>query len=116
MGAMEPEIASAPSIGVGRRQTLRHRLGGRLAERLEALFEAERDQLPLWFPVGLGTGIAAWFWLLGMGVWKAFLAASGAAVLAALALGVATRWGRALALFFLAAVAGCALIWWRAHR
>ncbi len=29
--------------------------------RIEALFEAERDQLPLWLPVGLGAGVAAWF-------------------------------------------------------
>ena len=48
----------APSIGLPRRQTA---LPRRASERLEALFDAERDQLPLWLPVGLGIGIAAWF-------------------------------------------------------
>ena len=32
-----------------------------LGERLERLLEAERAQLPPWFVVGFGTGIAAWF-------------------------------------------------------
>ena len=30
-------------------------------EVLEKLLEAERAQLPPWFVVGFGTGIAAWF-------------------------------------------------------
>ncbi len=35
----------------------------RFSARVEALFEAEREQLPLWLPVGLLAGIAAWFCL-----------------------------------------------------
>jgi len=62
----------APSIGIWRRQTGR---ATRLGERLQALFDAERDQLPLWLPVGLGLGIAAWFALPDSRAWTAFLLA-----------------------------------------
>ena len=88
----------------------------RLSSGLERLFEAERNQLPLWLPVGLIAGISAWFWLPDRPGWIAFLAAS-----LALALGLAvaagwTRWGRALSIFALAAALGCGLIWWKAER
>ena len=83
---------------------------------MEALFEAERAQLPLWLPVGLLSGIAAWFFLPDWPAWSAFLLLSGGAVLTCLALAPGTRWGRALALFSLAAALGCGLIWWRAEQ
>jgi competence protein ComEC len=83
---------------------------------LEALFEAERAQLPLWLPVGLLTGIAAWFFLPDWPAWSAFLLLAGGAVLGLLALAPGTRWGRALALFSLAAALGCGLVWWRAEQ
>ncbi|MFC7498054.1 ComEC/Rec2 family competence protein [Enterovirga sp. GCM10030262] len=88
----------------------------RLGERLEARFDAERDQLPLWLPVGLGLGIGAWFALPDGRAWIAFLLAAAAAMLGFLALGASTRWGRALAIFCLAAALGCAHIWWKAER
>ena len=103
----------APSIGLWRRQTA---LAERFGERVEVLFDAERDQLPLWLPVGLGLGIAAWFALPDRGSWIGFLLAAGAAMVAALAGGWGTRWGRAVAIFCLAAVLGCGLIWWKAER
>jgi len=87
----------------------------RLSDRLEALAEAERDQLPLWLPVGLILGIGAWFWLPDSNAWIAFLLLAGTAALASLALAPGTRWGRALLIFSLAAALGCALIWWRAE-
>ena len=34
-----------------------------VSARLETLAEAEREQLPLWLPVGLMLGIGAWFYL-----------------------------------------------------
>jgi competence protein ComEC len=83
---------------------------------MEALFEAERAQLPLWLPGGLLSGIAAWFFLPDWPAWSAFLLLAGGGVLACLALAPGTRWGRALALFSLAAALGCALIWWRAEQ
>jgi competence protein ComEC len=88
----------------------------RLSARLETIAEAEREQLPLWLPVGLMLGIGAWFYLPDPLRWTAFLLAMGAAALAALALGAGTRWGRALALFSLAGALGCGLIWWQAGR
>lgn len=47
---------------------------------LESWLEGQRDRLPLWLPVALGAGIAAWFLLPGQQAWGA---------VAALALGVA---------------------------
>ncbi|HJQ16871.1 MAG TPA: ComEC/Rec2 family competence protein [Allosphingosinicella sp.] len=117
MGAND---ASAPSIGDEARQTRRAGLWARPAAalngRLEALFEKERDQLPLWLPVGLGTGIAAWFTLSDARGWTAFLLIAAAAALAALALAPVTRWGRAIAIFAFAAAIGCVLIWVRAEQ
>ena len=87
-----------------------------LSERLEAVAESEREQLPLWLPVGLMLGIGAWFYLADGMQWGIFLLAVGGTALAALALGAGTRWGRALAWFGLAAGLGCALVWWQAER
>ena len=89
---------------------------GRLAAWLEALAEAERDQFPLWLPVALLTGIAAWFWLPDRSGWIGFLAGMAALALSALAGMRTSRWGPALAWFAGAAALGCALIWWTAER
>jgi competence protein ComEC len=86
-----------------------------LSDRLETIAEAEREQLPLWLPVGLMLGIAAWFYLADAAQWAIFLLLAGGGALAALALGAGTRWGRALALFALAAALGCTLIWRQAE-
>ena len=37
---------------------------GRCFAAIEAWLEAEREQVALWAPVGIGAGIAAWFLLL----------------------------------------------------
>ena len=89
---------------------------GALSARLEAVADAERDQLPLWLPVGLGLGTAAWFWLPDGRAWTAFLLLALAAALLPLALAPGTRWGRACAVFCLAAAVGSANIWWKAER
>jgi competence protein ComEC len=102
----------APSIGKWPLQT---GLAARIGERLEALFDAERDQLPLWLPVGLGLGVAAWFALPDSRAWTAFLMTAGAGI-AAFLVAAATRWGRAMAIFCFAATLGCGLIWWKAER
>ncbi len=112
--------ASAPSIEVpppprgwiARYRAWPHRLG----TAIEALADRERDQLPLWLPVGLIVGTAGWFWLAGREAWIAFLLLAAAAMLGALALGWGTRWGRALAIFCLAVILGCGNVWWRAER
>jgi competence protein ComEC len=83
---------------------------------VETRLDAERDQLPLWIPVGLGIGIAAWFILPDGRSWTAFLLAAAGLGLLPLALAPGTRWARAAPLFALAALLGCANIWWEAER
>jgi competence protein ComEC len=112
--------ASAPSIGEepgqrGAGAALRQICAGANAWA-ETRLDAERDQLPLWIPVGLGIGIAAWFILPDGRSWTAFLLAVGGLGLLPLALAPGTRWARAGALFALAALLGCANIWWEAER
>jgi len=113
---MPVEFGPAPSMALGPRQTVvgnRWRRAGAAAERW---LDAERDQLVLWLPVGLGLGIAGWFVLPDAGAWIALMlgglgVAAGAALLPA-----GGRAGRALALFALAATIGCGLVWWRAGQ
>jgi len=82
-------------------------------DRLERLLEAERAQLPPWFVVGFGAGIAAWF-ALGFPIqWAAFLCISSAIALGGFLLG-GGRAGRALGWFALVMTLGCALVWARA--
>lgn len=104
---------SAPSIAAWPRQ---RGLFGRLRERLERLAEAERDQLPLWLPVALGLGIAAWFALPDPSAWTVFLLLAAALAIAAAATGWNARCGRAIAIFSLAAAFGCGLIWSKSER
>src|SRR3954454_5814118 len=81
-------------------------------EGLEQLLEAERAQLPPWFVVGFGSGIAAWFALGSRGEWQAFLCMTAALCLVGFAVGEG-RAGRALGWFALAATLGCSLVWAR---
>ena len=104
--------ASAPSIAEARPPIA---IFGPLGARIERLLEAEQAQLPLWLPVGLMLGIAAWFWLPDRPQWIAFIAGAGGIALGLLAGAPGTRWGRALAIFLFASMIGCALIWWRAE-
>jgi competence protein ComEC len=110
---MATKIWRAPSIAGWPLQTGLLASFGEWAERVA---EAEREQLPLWLPVGLGLGIAAWFALPDQGAWTAFLLTALAAAVGAAAAGWSSRWGRALAIFSLFAAMGCGLIWWKAER
>ncbi|HYW15065.1 MAG TPA: ComEC/Rec2 family competence protein [Allosphingosinicella sp.] len=87
-----------------------------LSARLESLADSEGDQLPLWLPVGLGLGTAAWFALPDARAWTAFLLLASALALAPHGLAPGTRWGRAVSIFCLAAILGCSNIWWKAQR
>jgi competence protein ComEC len=87
-----------------------------LSGRLERLADLERDQLPLWLPVGLGLGTAAWFALPDARAWTAFLLLAAALALAPQGLAPGTRWGRAVSIFCVAAILGCANVWWKAER
>jgi competence protein ComEC len=83
---------------------------------VEALLDQEREQLPLWLPIGLIIGISAWFWLPSEAFWWAFLAISGALLAACLLAAQQSRVARAGAWLSLAALIGCALIWIRAEQ
>jgi len=84
-------------------------------ERIEDLLELEWAQLPLWFIVAFGTGIAGWMWLAASYQWNALLLLSLGLSAGGLALG-SGRIGRALLFGGIAVAAGCALIWWRSHE
>ena len=105
-----PNIAGAPLPQPARGFWKAHLSAGR--ERVEAFLEAERAQLPPWFVVGFGAGIAAWFALDTPTQWLALLAIGSAVALA----GFTARGGRAeraAGWFALALVLGCALVWAR---
>lgn len=61
-------------------------------DRMEALFEAERVRLPLWLPVGVVAGVAAWYALPTAAAWAGFLLATAALALIGLAFGRGGRW------------------------
>ncbi|WP_419825486.1 ComEC/Rec2 family competence protein [Sphingomonas sp.] len=83
---------------------------------IETWLEAEREQLPLWLPVGLAGGVLVWFLLPGPPGWIAFLCASSAAALGGMAFGGRGRALRAVVWFGACLALGCALTWWRAER
>jgi competence protein ComEC len=112
---MATRDARGPSIADAPRPNGRAWGFSRLSERLENLAEAERDQLPLWLPVGLILGIGAWFALPDRNAWIAFLLLAATAALGSLAVAPGTRWAKALLVFSLAAALGCGLIWWKAE-
>ena len=88
---------------------------GAAGARLERLLEQERAQLPPWFVVGFGAGIASWFALGWPGHWAAFLCFSAALSLIGFVL-TPGRAGRALGWFGLAMTLGCSLVWARADQ
>jgi competence protein ComEC len=83
---------------------------------VERWLEREREQLPLWLPVMLGLGIAAWFLLPDAASWMAVIAAALGLALAGVSIGLAKRAGTALLVAGLAIAAGCALVWAKAER
>lgn len=108
--ASAPNIANAP-LPPGAAAEWRERLT-RARGSLERWLERERGQLPPWFVVGFGAGIAAWFWLSGPRQWAGFLFfAAGIALFGWTARG--GRAERALGWFGVALCLGCALIWVR---
>lgn len=114
------DVARGPSMAFWNRQTAPKWPGFRglptVGARLERWLEAERTQLPLWFPVGLVAGVAGWFWLPGMRAWQGLLLSMAALALVGFAFGQGGRAGRAVAIFALAVAIGCGLIWWKAER
>ncbi|HEU5285677.1 MAG TPA: ComEC/Rec2 family competence protein [Sphingomicrobium sp.] len=85
-----------------------------MRERLEAFLERERGQLPPWFVVGFGAGIAAWFALDEPRSWAAFLCVTAGLTIAGFAL-KGGRAERSAGWFGLAMMLGCSLVWARSH-
>ena len=106
----------APSIALGWLQTGWAGSIRASGEAIESWLEAERDQIPLWLPVGLGLGIAAWFALPDMEKWLAFMSATGGVAGFGFTLARGGRLGRVIGIFALVAMIGCGLIWLRAER
>lgn len=107
-----PIIAGAP-LPQRARRFWETRFGG-VRERLEAFLERERGQLPPWFVVGFGAGIAAWFALDEPRSWAAFLCVTAGLTIAGFAL-KGGRAERSAGWFGLAMMLGCSLVWARSH-
>lgn len=113
---MSGDFATAPSMASVPRQTASGRALARAVAAVELWLDAERDQLVLWLPIGLGFGIAAWFVLPDRAGWIAFALTALGLATACLMIPGGGRIRRAPAIFALAAAFGCALIWWRADH
>ena len=116
---MASTAAAAPSMRPPRRQ-----FGGgawRVAAvcafaALERWLERERDQLALWVPVAMGSGIAAWFLLPDAHRWTIATLLLGAVAAGAGAVGRGDRASRVVAIAALSALLGLGLVWSRAER
>lgn len=82
---------------------------------IERWLETERDQLVLWLPVALGTGIAAWFALPDARSWTIAALAAGAVSLGAVAAADGRRLARVIAVAAAAFLTGLVLVWIRAE-
>lgn len=86
----------------------------RIADRVEARLEAERERIGLWLPVALGAGIAAWFALPAAAQWTGLLLFLLAGLFAGLLISWHSRTGRTVAVGCAVMAAGMLLIWGRA--
>ncbi|ALR21691.1 competence protein ComEC [Sphingobium baderi] len=78
---------------------------------MEQWLEKEREQIPLWVPVGLGIGIATWFALPHRWAWLAFCCVTLALASAAVLLPTGGRARRMAVSAGILACLGCLLIW-----
>jgi competence protein ComEC len=86
----------APSTGFETLQTASRLRVCNLFEWIERLLERERVQLPLWLPVLLGAGIAAWFTVPIREGWIAIIVFGLALAFCGFTLGLKRRVGSAL--------------------
>ncbi|MBJ7378012.1 ComEC/Rec2 family competence protein [Sphingobium sp.] len=83
-------------------------------ERLESWLECEREQIGLWAPIGLGSGIAGWFILPHAMDWLAFCCAALAMACMGAMLPVGGRLRRICVAGGILACMGCLLVWGKA--
>ncbi len=83
---------------------------------IEGRLEAERDQLVLWVPVAIGSGIAAWFVLCDTIWWRVALLAALSVSLCAVSGAKGGRFSRVLTIGTLGFAIGLGLVWWRSER
>lgn len=84
--------------------------------KIELWLDQERDQIALWLPCALGTGIMLWFILADQRAWIAVMIGASAASVAGLVIGRRRRLGAILLIGGLTVAFGCALAWWRAEQ
>ena len=106
-------ISEAPSTAFSKLQTFAAPAKRFILERLENQLESERDQIALWVPVSIGTGIALWFLLANSAFWiSSLILCLGVMAVGKLLFGQ-TRIGGVLFWFALMTAVGCAAIWFR---
>ena len=113
---MASTAAAAPSMRPPRRQFGVAAAVSRAFTVLERWLEAERDQLALWVPVAMGTGVATWFLLPDPQGWTTAGLAFGAIAAGAFAAGRGDRTARLAGVAALSALLGLCLVWVRAER
>lgn len=84
-------------------------------DSLEKWLEIERDQIVLWLPVALGTGISLWFILPDEAGWKAVIALGLALFIGTFAFARGKRISRIVMGAGIALALGCAMMWARAE-
>jgi competence protein ComEC len=75
----------------------------------ESWLEQERDQIPLWLPVGLGLGISGWH-LMGNAAWPVVVLACIALLMFGFAVGVRSRIGSLLLAIAVLSLSGFGVI------
>jgi competence protein ComEC len=109
---MDAVYDSAPSTLPETRQSgVLTRLNG----KIETALDYQRDQLPLWLPIMLGCGIAAWFVLLDRGSWIAWITAMVGVAGAGLLLPAGGRLKRVFVIAPLTCALGCGIAWVRSE-
>ena len=112
MDAMPPSMAFEPrQTSLMVEVTARLRAGFAAVERW---LEKEREQVPLWAPIALGVGIAAWFALPHRMAWLAFCCGALALGCVGVLLPEGARLRRMMVAGGVLACMGCVLIWGKA--
>jgi len=87
---------------------------GALFASAESFLDREREALPLWWVVALGSGVALWLILPGSTRWTAVLWIAAGVTVGARA--TSGRVGKVLSGGAIAVLLGLSLIWWRSEQ